>query len=85
MLKYGYLGEVLYSYMNDMNGAKMGHNGKVDEAVQDRMYQVGDWLYTPGYILLGMAETASGASEGPPGAPHDPATFEGANGAQAVK
>lgn len=41
LLNHGFLGELLYSHICDLNGKKLGCNGAVDEQIQDRMYQVG--------------------------------------------
>lgn len=85
LLNHGYLGELLYSHMFDLNGTKMGRDGKLDEAVQGRMYQMADWLYTPAYVMLDCAELVTGGSNMPPGAPQSIyPSFKSANGAVAV-
>lgn len=86
LLNHGYLGELLFSYMNALNGNKIGCNGTLDEPIQDRMYQMGDWLYTPAYVVLDCAAAASGGSDLIPGGPQSlSSSFRNANGAVAVQ
>lgn len=69
VLNYGYVGELLYSYISGLDGNKLVESDEVDEAIQDRMYHVADWLFIPSYIMLDCADAASGRYEGYKGAP----------------
>ncbi|KAM3423152.1 hypothetical protein BST61_g604 [Cercospora zeina] len=69
LLNPGYLGELLYSHMSGLNVIHGADGSATKEASEDSMYQIGDWLYTPAYILLDTAESAAGGGEGPRGRP----------------
>lgn len=67
LLNYGYLGELLYSYVAG-SSETLGHS--TDAASRDRMLRVADWLYTPAYVILDVTELASTGAE-VAGQPHE--------------
>ncbi|CAK1361632.1 unnamed protein product [Cercospora beticola] len=85
LLNHGYLGELVFSHVSDFNGDKLANGKASDEAVQTRMYQVSEWLYTPAYIMLDRLEASSTGADSLRGAPQNSsASFTRTNGEAAV-